>query len=220
MRLFVAVTDWDWFQLHASKPNVEEVNFWRPSPDAPFRALQLGEPLMFKLHAPRNYIAGGGFFTKYVQLPLRMAWEAFGEGNGVRSLDEARVAIARYRREPIRAGEDPQIGCIILVEPFFFAEDLWIRLPPGFPLNTPWKSYWTDEPVGRDLWAEVAERLALVTAAKPNVGASDRSRRREPPIRRTRARAPPTRTGRVPRARDGRIRTSLCNHTRAHVAGA
>jgi predicted nucleic acid-binding protein len=38
MRLYVAVTDKDWFALHASKPEVEEVNFWRPSPDATFKA--------------------------------------------------------------------------------------------------------------------------------------------------------------------------------------
>jgi putative restriction endonuclease len=31
MKLYVGITDYDWFQLHASKPVVEEVNFWRPS---------------------------------------------------------------------------------------------------------------------------------------------------------------------------------------------
>jgi hypothetical protein len=30
MCLFVAVTDNDWFALHASKIAVEEVNFWKP----------------------------------------------------------------------------------------------------------------------------------------------------------------------------------------------
>ncbi len=85
MRLLVAVTDYDWFRLHAAKPSVEEVNFWRPSPTASFKALSIGEPLLFKLHSPRNFIAGGGFFTKFVHLPLRLAWETFGEGNGVRS---------------------------------------------------------------------------------------------------------------------------------------
>src|SRR5216684_176993 len=64
MRLFVAVTDTDWFALHASKPDVEEVNFWKPSPEATFKVLQPGELLLFKLHAPDNFIVGGGFFTK------------------------------------------------------------------------------------------------------------------------------------------------------------
>jgi hypothetical protein len=31
MNFFVAVTDYDWFVLHASKIRVEEVDFWRPS---------------------------------------------------------------------------------------------------------------------------------------------------------------------------------------------
>jgi putative restriction endonuclease len=51
MRLYVAVTDKDWFALHASKPEVEEVNFWRPSPDATFKALQPGERTLPVLEA-------------------------------------------------------------------------------------------------------------------------------------------------------------------------
>src|SRR5690242_3906820 len=160
MRLFVAVTDYEWFQLHASKPNIEEVNFWRPSPTAGFRALSNGEPLLFKLHSPRNFIAGGGFFTKFTHLPLRLAWETFGEGNGVRSLEEARTRIARYRPEPIAPNEDPDVGCIILSEPFFFPEDLWIPVPPDFALNiVSGKGYSTEEQTGRALWAQVTERL-------------------------------------------------------------
>ncbi len=46
MRLFVAVTDYDWFQVHASQSSVEEVNFWQPSPDSAFKALSPGEPLV------------------------------------------------------------------------------------------------------------------------------------------------------------------------------
>ena len=82
MNLFVAVTDYDWFELHATKPRVDEVNFWRPSPEASFKALSTGEMLLFKLHSPRNFIVGGGFFTRFIQLPISLSWEAFGEGNG------------------------------------------------------------------------------------------------------------------------------------------
>jgi hypothetical protein len=39
MRLFVAVTDWNWWSLLASKTGLAEVNFWRPSPTATFQAL-------------------------------------------------------------------------------------------------------------------------------------------------------------------------------------
>jgi len=135
MNFLVAVTDYDWFQLHASKPFVVEVNFWRPSPEAPFKALNASEMLLFKLQSPRNFIVGGGFFTRFVHLPISLSWEAFGEGNGVRSLSEMRERIVKYRRVPIAPMENPKIGCILLAEPFFFGEAEWIPVPPDFSLN-------------------------------------------------------------------------------------
>ncbi len=65
MRIFVAITDQDWFNLHASSVQVDEVNFWRPSPTANFKALQPGELMLFKLHSPLNFIAGGGFLLDF-----------------------------------------------------------------------------------------------------------------------------------------------------------
>jgi hypothetical protein len=88
IRLYVAVTDNDWSALHVSKPEVEEVNFWRPSPEATFKALQPGELLLFKPHSPNNIIAGGGFFTQLLQLSVNLVWDTFGEANGVRSQSE------------------------------------------------------------------------------------------------------------------------------------
>ena len=43
-------------------------------------AITSGEPLLFKLRAPYNRIAGGGFFEHYTELPISLAWEAFGAG--------------------------------------------------------------------------------------------------------------------------------------------
>ena len=161
MRLFVAVTDYDWFQVHAVQSSVEEVNFWQPSPDSVFKALSPGEPLLFKLHSPRNFIAGGGFFTKFVQLPLSLAWESFGIANGVHSLDEGRKRISKYRRVPIRPYEDPNIGCVVLAEPFFFPQDLWIPVPSDFSLNiVRGKGYDSEDSEGQSLWRRVVERLA------------------------------------------------------------
>ena len=53
---------------------------------------------------------------------MSLAWEAFREGNGVRSLLEMRGRIAKYRRVLIEPTENPMIGCILLAEPFFFRE--------------------------------------------------------------------------------------------------
>jgi hypothetical protein len=102
MRLFGAVTDNEWFSLHASSNCVDEVNFWRPSPEATFKAIQPGELLLFKLYAPLDFTAGGGFFVCFDQLPVNMAWDTFREANGIRSLSEMRERIAFYRRTPMR----------------------------------------------------------------------------------------------------------------------
>lgn len=166
MRLYVAVTDKDWFALHAAKPEVDEVNFWRPSADATFRALQAGELLLFKLHAPDNFIVGGGFFTRFLQLPVNLVWDAFGEANGVRSQMEMRKRIAYYRHSPIPANENPNIGCIMLAEPFFWNQRDWIPCPTDFKLNTvSGKGYDSETGTGKELWDAVSERLLQSRAA-------------------------------------------------------
>jgi putative restriction endonuclease len=171
MRLFVAVTDNDWFTFHRSLNRVEEVNFWRPSPDATFKALQPGELLLFKLHAPLNFIAGGGFFVRFHQLPVNMAWDAFVEANGVRSLLNMRERIAHYRRSPILPNENPNIGCIMLAEPFFWPKEAWIPCPDDFKLNTvQGKGYDSEVGVGRELWNGVCERLQKEAPAQLQVG--------------------------------------------------
>jgi len=168
VKLYVGITDYDWFKLHSSKESVDEVNFWRPSSGTNFKVLHWGEPFLFKLHAPRNYIVGGGFFTKFIPLPVSLAWDTFGEGNGARSLEEVRLRIAKYRRGIIAPDDDPIIGCILLEEPFFFEEQDWIPSPPDFagPIVSG-KSYGMESGTGQMLWREVSIRL---TAAKVKSG--------------------------------------------------
>ncbi|HEY8368084.1 MAG TPA: HNH endonuclease, partial [Thermodesulfobacteriota bacterium] len=55
MKLYVGVTDEDWFEFLRARPDLDEVNFWQPGGGRDFRALEPGEPFLFKLHAPRNY---------------------------------------------------------------------------------------------------------------------------------------------------------------------
>ncbi|MGJ5819934.1 HNH endonuclease [Paludibaculum fermentans] len=168
MRLFLGITDYDWFSLHASKHLVEEVNFWRPSAETNFRALAPGEPFLFKLHAPRNYIVGGGFFAKFLRLPVSLAWDSFGEANGARSLAEVKSRISKYRNVAIGPHEDPNIGCIILVEPFFFPEPDWIPVPAAFKLNiVQGRGYGLDEEDGQYIWRAVGERLAQIQVNRP-----------------------------------------------------
>jgi putative restriction endonuclease len=160
MRLFVAVTDNDWFSLHASNSLVEEVNFWRPSPDANFKVLQPGELLLFKLKSPNDAIAGGGFFTRFLQMPINMAWETFGEANGVTSLPEFRSRIARIRKVEMQIADNPTVGCIMLAEPFFWPKSEWIPRPPEFAVsNQVGKTFDSEESAGRRIWDAVCERL-------------------------------------------------------------
>jgi len=186
MRVFVGVTDYDWFKVHASKTRIEEVNFWRPSPDATFKALSPGEPFLFKLHSPRNFIVGGGFFSKFLQLPVSLAWEAFGDGNGAYSLSEVRQRISQYRRVKIGPQDDPRIGCIILLEPFFFVESQWIPCPRDFGRNiVSGKGYITETIQGQELWQAVGTRLetqlpAIATPGPATLAAVETSRYGKP----------------------------------------
>jgi putative restriction endonuclease len=66
---FIGVTDKEWYELLRSKPEIDEVNFWRPSPTK-FQALEKGELFLFKLHYPDNCIVGGGFLGLIYLTPL------------------------------------------------------------------------------------------------------------------------------------------------------
>jgi putative restriction endonuclease len=126
MKIWVGVTDEDWFvRLKHLQP--DEVNFWQPSGGRTFRALAPGEPFLFKLHSPKNFIVGGGFFVSHTALPASLAWDAFGIKNGVGSLEELRARIRRYRRKS--EAIDPVIGCTVLAEPFFLDEPAWLPVP-------------------------------------------------------------------------------------------
>jgi putative restriction endonuclease len=157
--LVVAVTDGDWFALLRQQRGLAEVNFWAPSA-ASFRALQPGEMFLFKLHAPRNYIVGGGIFAHANAMPCSLAWESFREANGARSAQEMRTRIARYRRADPTDRADFEIGCRILTQPFFFEEADWIPVPASWSPNiVSFKTYNTGDAEGLALWEAVTARL-------------------------------------------------------------
>jgi putative restriction endonuclease len=176
MRIFVGITDQDWFDLHASRTNVDEVNFWRPSPTATFKALQPGELMLFKLHSPLNFIAGGGFFTRFLHLPLSLAWGSFGEANGVESVEEMRTRIAQYRKVMLGPSDNPNVGCIMLAEPFFWPRELWIPSPPEFSrYNQQGQGFDAEEGAGRALWTAVSERLIAKPTPKLETAVATRA---------------------------------------------
>ncbi|MET7832234.1 HNH endonuclease [Micromonospora sediminicola] len=159
MKAFVGVTDAKWHRFLAARPDLAEVNFWRPSGGA-FRALTPGEPFFFKAHYPLNRVIGGGFFSGFERLTISEAWELFGEANGVASLDEMRRVVGGYRREPIAPAEDPSIGCIFVRDSVFFPDDSFADPPPAFAPNVvQGKTYDLADPVAADYFGLLLHRL-------------------------------------------------------------
>ncbi len=163
VRLIVAITDGDWFAHLRRKRDLAEVNFWAPSSGS-FKALEPGELFLFKLHAPNNFIVGGGVFAYANVLPCSLAWEAFGEANGAATLTQMRARIAKYRKVAPADRSDFGIGCRILTQPFFFEEQDWIPVPESWSPNiVTFKGYSTGEPDGLRLWERVQSALAQET---------------------------------------------------------
>lgn len=132
MKVYVGITDMDWYRTLATQPEIREVNFWKPGSESGFRALSPGEPFLFKTHWPHNRIVGGGYFEGFARLPLSSAWDFFGSGNGVADLDQMRIRVGQYRREDIRRGDDPIIGCVLLNDVSFFPEEETEPAPADF----------------------------------------------------------------------------------------
>jgi len=98
MHAYIGVTDNDWFRFLGSLTDLAEVNFWQPGGSHLFRALKPGELFLFKLHAPYNFIVGGGLYAHSTLLPVSLTWESFGVRNGAKDLIEMKERISKYRR--------------------------------------------------------------------------------------------------------------------------
>ncbi len=166
MKLYVGLTDINWFQFLASR-QPEEVNFWKPGGRL-FQAIEPGELFLFRLKRTK-YIGGGGFFVKSIKLNLAMAWNVFGYNNGMPDYETFRTEILSYRQGQ---ESNPEIGCVILAEPFFFPETDWIPEPEDWSSNlVQGKSYSLQTDIGKRLWEQVQEKLRKVAPqnTSPNV---------------------------------------------------
>jgi putative restriction endonuclease len=166
VRLWAANTDLDWFDYLATQPDIDEVNFWQPSGHANFAAIGEGELFLFKLKSPRNVIGGFGVLSQTTNMPLSLAWEAFGTKNGARSLPEMRARILQYR--PVAQAEsDPMIGCRVVVQPVFLPEALWIPQPSSWSRSiVVGKTYNTREAEGLRLWNQVMAAAKAVASGR------------------------------------------------------
>lgn len=161
MRIFVGVTDNNWYNfLKDLQP--DEVNFWQPNSTRNFTAIKQGELFLFKLHAPLNFIVGGGVFVRQSFLPVSLTWEVFGVKNGTGSIDKFRVRMGKYNKNTNRSPIDPIVSSLILTTPFFFEETDWIPVPQSWANSiVQGKTYDTDTLEGKQLFNDVQQRIAL-----------------------------------------------------------
>jgi putative restriction endonuclease len=179
MHGFVAVTDFDWYTFLRDRGPLDEVNFWQPSGGRGFHAIQPGEPFLFKLHAPRNAIVGFGLFARHSVLPDWLAWDAFQESNGASDLASMRKRIERYLQADRHAtGSHYTVGCLMVAEPVFFAEQDWIAQPRDWKPNiVQGKTYDLTQGEGQAVWEACLERAnrsrpeLLVAEEGPRFGA-------------------------------------------------
>ena len=160
MKFWVGIIDDDVF-IHLSRLKPDEVNFWQPGPTPP-RRMDPGTLFLFKLHAPNNYIVGGGYFVRFSVLPCFLAWQAFGEKNGVTSLQELVQRMTHFRRGRQNSGSE--LGCNIINEPFFFPEEDWIPIPENWNPNVRGLTYDTNEQHGTELLEAVQAKIARHTS--------------------------------------------------------
>ncbi len=172
MRIFVGVADAQMIELFRRR-NYDEVNFWTPS-TAGFKALKPGDLFWFKMHAPDERIVGGGYFARSAVLPMDLAWHVFGQKKGMRSYEAFAEKIRRYRTKNRISAENPQIGCIVLTQPFFFPEDDLLEAPADWNRYiVRGKTYDTQEESGRRLYEEVHRRLVDMAGREEHVPEED-----------------------------------------------
>jgi putative restriction endonuclease len=173
VRGWVANTDFDWYSFLASKPGLDEVNFWQPSGSRNFHAITPGEIVFFKLKSPYYAIAGFGGFARHTRLPAWLAWESFGEANGAPDFETMRRRIEHYRGGPKDTSGSYEIGCLLVVQPVFFHRHEWVPQPRDWGKQTvSGKGYDLAHGEGRDLWAACRERLGPDSVHAARAGAS------------------------------------------------
>jgi putative restriction endonuclease len=131
MKLYLGITDTDWFR-YLRTSNADEMNFWRPKATNQFKALEPGELFLFKSKYPHHLIVGGAFFVRHTTLSLDLAWKAFATAYGADSLEKLRPMIQGHRRDN---EFNPIIGCTILTQPFYLADNETIDPPSDWSGN-------------------------------------------------------------------------------------
>lgn len=173
MKLYVGVTDRDWYDFLSVRPGLDEVNFWQPSGGRRFSAISPGDLFLFKLHYPANAIVGGGTFVSFDSFPAWLVWDAFQEKNGASSYEQMSRRIERYRKARMSVTGTELIGCIILGSPFFFEESEWIPAPSDWSPNiVQGKTYGASVGEGSALLEQITTRRSAMLVADASATAA------------------------------------------------
>jgi putative restriction endonuclease len=180
VRGYFGITDLNWYEHLSRTPGPKDANFWRPSTRA-YR-MPIGTPFIFKLKAPEHAVAGFGFFAGFSVLPDWLAWDTFGEANGVGGLEELRARLGSIRKGA-RIEADPQgrVGCALVAEVRLLSRSAWITAPADWkPRTQSGEGYDLGSGEGAPIWAECLARTATTepviaattaAAARPRFGA-------------------------------------------------
>jgi putative restriction endonuclease len=178
---YIGHTDPGWWGFLQPRPDLREVNFWRPG-GRRFAALAPGEPFFFRLKSPINRIGGFGLFARDASLPVWRAWEVFGQANGTRDEAELLDRLARLAHRPV--GLSDSIGCVAVTDCVFFEPNGLLAVPPSFkPQNLSGSVLDLEQPDGRLLWAACLEQAAAGAASPTWVpDAAERQRHGRPQL--------------------------------------
>ncbi len=157
MRLYVGVTDHEWF-AHLIRRQATEANFWQPSGPRFVHGLQRSELFLFKLKkAQGGLIVGGGHFVDSWPMEPEFAWDVFERDNGVEDKLEFldRLGALAPNRDPAR-----RIGCNLLEELFVLPEPF--EPPEWSPSIVQGKGYDTGRGAGAAIYEAVRTQLGTV----------------------------------------------------------
>lgn len=158
MRFWVAITDYDWYAYLASRPHLDDVNFWQPRGCHRSVALNEGDAFVFKLRAKYgDVVVGGATFMRFDCASPALAWQAFEQSNGAATFEAMLDRIERLRHGPVDADAD-SIGINVLASPYFLAPTAWVGAPKDWSRNIEQgKTYDSGTGAGAELWAALGE---------------------------------------------------------------
>ena len=125
MKGYIGITDRQWFSNLKSQYILNEVNFWRKNTNN-FKSLASGEKFFFlvkndKENKTERKVLGIATFVRYEVMTISEAWKRYKSGNGVNSIEEFYNKMKKLYEVNL---EESNIGCIILKDVEFFANEV------------------------------------------------------------------------------------------------